>query len=98
MRKFFNDDHVYVKVILQACLKTATVQQLLEAHDRLGHANPGFTLKWLPRVDGHFFPSDIPDLLREAPPLPGLVGHTKDEYVSFCEFCPLPTLVSCLCN
>lgn len=71
---------------IKACLKEATVEELLAAHERLGHANAGFTFKWQPRIDGHFFPKDIPQLLREAPPLPCLMGHTKEEYVSFCEF------------
>lgn len=70
---------------VKQCLKSRTVRQIMDAQARCGFGDHISALKWKPRVDGRFFPKDIPELLKESPPLPTLTGYTTEEMHGLCE-------------
>lgn len=71
-------------IALKQCLKTKTVEELLNAVEKIGTAPDGLLLgKFLPRLDGDFFPDDLETLVEKAPKIPSLIGVTEKEGILF---------------
>ncbi|KAK0405794.1 hypothetical protein QR680_018199 [Steinernema hermaphroditum] len=62
------------------CMKTKSVDELLDGIDEIGAATDGFIgLLFSPRMDGDFFPFDLEKLLQSAPKIPFITGVTDTE-------------------
>lgn len=69
---------------LKSCMKTKSVEELWDAAAKIGKARYGLNmLKYHPRIDSEFFPKGYPELIKEAPPKPALIGFTNAESAYF---------------
>lgn len=75
---------------LKKQLKAKTLEDIHKAVKEIVRSQSGFTLqapcdynlsctKFLPRIDGDFLPSQLDELLKEAPPKPAIVGLAEKE-------------------
>lgn len=72
---------------LKKCFKTKTAQEFLTAIKIIGGTRKDVNLlKFHPRIDGDFFPVDFPQLIKESPPKPTMMGYTDQEAGYFSQF------------
>ncbi len=67
------------------CLKSKTIDELYDGVEKIGEVlyDLDFT-RWGPRLDGDFFPLDIPALIAQAPPKPTIMGLNEEEGIVWC--------------
>uniref|UniRef100_A0A915P573 Carboxylic ester hydrolase n=1 Tax=Meloidogyne floridensis TaxID=298350 RepID=A0A915P573_9BILA len=85
MAKFAGcDDTLDDSKELKKCLKGKTVEELMDAVERMGSARmePN-SLLFTPRIDADFFPKDVKTLLQNAPTKRNLIGVADTEALTF---------------
>ncbi|TKR92395.1 hypothetical protein L596_007057 [Steinernema carpocapsae] len=69
------------------CLKKKTLKEYAEAHAEIGPAVDRIIgLRYNPRIDGDFFPSDLHTMIKDAPKIPTISGITTAEMGAFVLF------------
>lgn len=68
-------------------LKRATTAEIYKAIRKIGttHFSENFGV-FMPRIDGDFFPKDLPDLIEEAPKKAIVIGLTSEESLAWSKF------------
>lgn len=67
---------------MKACMKDLELFDIMEAAEEFPLIRDQLAfLNYNPRVDGDFFDKDFPDLIREAEPMPTMVGYNTHEAV-----------------
>uniref|UniRef100_A0A914HY51 Carboxylic ester hydrolase n=1 Tax=Globodera rostochiensis TaxID=31243 RepID=A0A914HY51_GLORO len=67
------------EVPIKECLRRKSVNEIHAAIEKMGPAKARFG----PRIDGDFFPNDIPSLVDTSPKKPTLIGFTDLEALEF---------------
>lgn len=85
MAKFVGcGDNLDNSVELKKCLRSKTVEELMDAVVRMGPARKELnSLLFTPRIDADFFPNDAQTLLQNAPTKSNLIGVADLESLSF---------------
>ncbi|KAK0426462.1 hypothetical protein QR680_009722 [Steinernema hermaphroditum] len=72
---------------IKECLKKKTLKDYAEAHATIGPAlDTIIGLRYNPRIDGEFFPSDLHSMIKAAPKVPTITGITTAEMGAFVLF------------